>query len=67
MIGSSYNEFNPYDWDSGYNQAIKDFTKYIQEKKGYYADGLMCSMSESVVGESVCDDILKYLDELSKR
>jgi hypothetical protein len=67
MIGSSYDEFSPYDWDSGYKQAIKDITKHIQEKKEYYSHGEMCSMSESVVGECVCDDILKYLDELRKK
>lgn len=66
-ISSSYDE---YGWDTseiGYSQAIRDITKYVQGKKAYYADGTMCSMSESVIGECVCGDILKYLDELRKR
>ena len=45
---------------------IKDITKYVQNMKKYYADGTMCSISESVAGECVCDDILKYLKELEK-
>lgn len=69
-ISSSYDE---YGWSNiserreGYNQAIKDITEHIQKMKSHYADGIMCSMSESIIGETVCDDILKYLDELSKR
>ncbi len=51
----------------GYNQAIEDITAYIQKMKSHYADGTMCAMSESVIGECVCDDILKYLNELMKR
>ena len=66
MIGSSYNEFNPYDYDRGHTQAIKDITDHIQKMKSHYADGTMCSMSESVIGECVCDDILKYLEELKQ-
>lgn len=68
-ISSSYDEYgwsSCYDRRDGYNQAIKDITEHIQKMKSYYADGTMCSMSESVIGECVCDDILKYLDELSK-
>ena len=49
--------------NSGYNQAIKDITKYVQDEKKYYTDGTMCSMSESTIGENVCDDILKYLKD----
>ena len=66
-ISSSYDEYGWDTSDMGYNRAIKDITKYVQGKKEYYADGVMCSMSESVIGENVCDDILKYLDELHKR
>lgn len=69
-ISSSYDEYgwaDCYEREYGYNQAINDITKHIQEKKEYYADGVMCSMSESVIGECVCNDILKYLDELRKR
>lgn len=50
----------------GYNQAIKDITEHIQKMKSYYADGIMCSISESIIGETVCDDILKYLKEVEK-
>ena len=50
----------------GYNQAIKDITEHIQKMKSYYTDGIMCSMSESIIGENVCDDILKYLNEVEK-
>ena len=70
MNGSSYDDYpwsNYFEYISGYNHAIDDITKHIQEKKEYYADGVMCSSAEMVYGESVCDDILKYLDELSKR
>lgn len=66
-ISSSYDE---YGWDTsatGYRKAIDDITKHIQEEKEYYADGVMCSMAESTIGESICDDILEYLDELRKR
>lgn len=68
-ISSSYNE--P-EWAyiserrDGYNQAIEDITEHIQKMKSYYADGTMCSMSESVIGESVCDDILKYLKDIKR-
>lgn len=70
MFSSSFDE--P-EWSTisdrrdGYNQAIEDITEHIQRMKSHYADGTMCSMSESIIGENVCDDILKYLDELSKR
>lgn len=69
-ISSSYDE---YGWSTasdradGYNQAIKDITEHIQKKKSYYADGTMCSMSESVIGEKVCDDILEYLKDKKGR
>lgn len=69
FMSSSYDEYewsNYYEYESGYNHAINDITKHIQEKKEYYANGVMCSMSESVIGECVCDDILKYLDELKR-
>ena len=33
----------------------------FKKMKSYYADGTMCSMSESIIGDNVCDDILKYL------
>lgn len=50
----------------GYNQAIEDITEYIQKMKSYYVDGyfIMGSMSESIIGENVCDDILKYLKDM---
>ena len=66
-ISSSYDE---YGWDTsatGYRRAIDDITKHIQEKKEYYADGKMCSMSESIIGENVCDDILKYLKRCEEK
>lgn len=66
-ISSSYDEWGWDTSDMGYSQAIRDITKYVQGKKEYYADGAMCSISESVIGENVCDDILKYLDKLRKR
>ena len=50
----------------GYNQAIDDITKYIQEEKEYYAEGVMCSMAESTIGENVCDDILEYLKDMKR-
>lgn len=65
-ISSSYDEYGWDNSDSGYRQAIRDITKHIQEKKEYYANGEMCSMSESIVGESICDDILKYLKGCTK-
>ena len=66
MISSSYDEYgwsNIYERRDGYNQAIEDITEHIQKMKSYYADGTMCSMSESIIGENVCDDILKYLKD----
>lgn len=51
-------------WKDGYNQAIDDITKHVQEEKEYYSDGVMCSMAESTIGESICDDILEYLKEM---
>ena len=65
-ISSSYDE---YGWSTisdrrdGYNQAIEDITEHIQKMKSYYVDGTMCSMSESVIGKKVCDDILEYLKD----
>lgn len=53
-------------YGNGYKQAIKDITEHIQKMKSYYADGTMCSMSESIIGENVCDDTLKYLKELKE-
>jgi hypothetical protein len=66
-ISSSYDEYGWDNSDEGYRQAMRDITKYVQGMKEYYAEGTMCSMSESTIGESVCDDILEYLDELNKR
>ena len=51
----------------GYNQAIEDITEHIQKMKSHYANGTMCSMSESIIGENVCDDNLKYLKDKKKR
>lgn len=68
-ISSSYDE---YGWSNiserrdGYKQAIKDITEHIQKMKSHYADGTMCSMSESIIGGNICDDILKYLKEIEK-
>lgn len=62
-ISSSYDEYGWDTSDKGYNQAIEDITEYIQKMKSYYANGTMCSMSESIIGENVCDDILKYLKD----
>ena len=69
MISSSYDEpewSNPYEWEDGYNQAIKDITEHIQDMKSYYANGTMCSMSESTIGENVCDVVLEYLKNMRK-
>jgi antitoxin component HigA of HigAB toxin-antitoxin module len=63
-ISSSYDEPDWSTFDEGYRQAIDDITKYIQEEKEYYAEGVMCSMAESTIGENVCDDILEYLKEM---
>lgn len=68
-ISSSYDEpgwSTISDRRDGYNQAIEDITEHIQKMKSYYAKGIMCSMSESVIGENVCDDILKYLKDIKK-
>jgi len=65
-ISSSYDEYGWDTSDEGYNRAIKDITKYVQGKKEYYADGTMCSMSESIIGENICDDILKHLKGVEK-
>ena len=69
-ISSSYDEpgwSTISDRRDGYNQAIEDITEYIQKMRSHYADGIMCSMSESVIGEKVCDDILKYLKDKKSR
>lgn len=68
-ISSSYDEpgwSTVADQRDGYNQAIEDITEHIQEMKSYYAGGIMCSTSESIIGENVCDDILKYLKDIRK-
>lgn len=54
-------------YGNGYNQAIEDITEYIQKMKSYYTNGNMCSISESIIGENVCDDILKYLKEVVQK
>lgn len=41
--------------------------EYIKDMKEYYSDGSLCSLSESVVGERVCDDILKRFAEFKRR
>ena len=38
--------------------------KYIKDSKVYYSDGSLCSIGESIIGEQVCDDILKYIDKI---
>lgn len=38
--------------------------KYIEDSKVYYSDGNLCSIGESIIGERVCDDILKYIDKI---
>lgn len=38
--------------------------KYIENSKVYYSDGSLCSIGESINGERVCDDILKYIDKI---
>jgi len=38
--------------------------KYIEDSKVYYSDGSLCSIGESIIGERVCDDILKYIDKI---
>ena len=69
-ISSSYDEpgwSNIAEQRDGYNQAIKDITEHIQKMKSHYADGTICSMSESIIGENVCDDILNYLKEVVQK
>lgn len=68
-ISSSYDEpgwSTVADQRDGYNQAIEDITEHIQKMKSYYANGTMCSMSESIIGENVCDAILKELKDMKR-
>ena len=65
FISSSYNEFSSEDYNSGYNQAVKDITEYITQLKSYYERGAMCSLSESVQGKCTCDEILNHLEEMT--
>lgn len=51
-------------WKEGYYRALSDMFCYINKMKDGYSKGTMCSMSESIWGESICDDILKYIDKL---
>lgn len=65
MFSSSYDELG---WSSdrrdGYNQALEEVIAYVQSLKSYYARGVMCSMAESIQGETTCDDILKHLKDM---
>lgn len=38
----------------------------IANKKDYYGDGRMCSLSESVLGEKICSDILLMMKDIEK-
>ena len=42
--------------------TLEDLIKFIKEKKEYYSDGSMCSISESILGEQICEDILKRFE-----
>lgn len=63
-----------YAFDRGYKKGyenaktkyIEKFEKSIRTKKEYYSNGWMCSISESVQGEGICEDILKYLEKLKE-
>lgn len=51
-------------WKEGYYRALSDMLCYIHKMKDSYSKGTVCSISESICGESICDDILKRIDEL---
>ena len=51
------------DGEDRYNQAIKDVTEQILKMRTHYTDCTMCSISESIIGETVCDGVLRYLKE----
>lgn len=47
--------------------SFQKLIEYIKDIKKYYSDGSLCSLLESIVGERVCDDILKRFTELNRR
>ena len=54
--------------DEKYKNLLFKYTKLIEEIKGlkeYYNKGSMCSIS-GCWGESICDDILKFVEKLDK-
>ena len=66
FISSSYNEFSSEDYNFGYNQAVKDIMEYVTQLKSYYERGAMCTLSESVQGQSTCGEILAHLEQMTK-
>lgn len=72
QIGPSVNSQLAFDrgYKKGYENAktkyIEKFEKRIRTKKEYYSNGWMCSIAESVQGESICEDILKYIEKLKE-
>lgn len=49
-----------------YQELWKQLKKKLQGQIKYYSEGTMCSMDESILGESITKEILDYMVEKEK-
>ena len=52
--------------DGIYKQMWDELKKSITGTRGYYEDGSMCSMAESIQGEIACDEFLREMNQIEK-
>ena len=50
-----------------YKEMWEDLKRYIEFMKKYYENGSMCSMSESIYGQSISEDFLGHMKDLEER
>lgn len=49
-----------------YEKMWYDLKEYIKSEKEYYKKGVMCSLSESIVGKMVSEEFLKRMEKMEK-
>lgn len=49
-----------------YKVLWESFKEYLKSEKNFYEKGVMCSLSEAIVGEWVCENLLKTMNEMDE-
>ena len=47
-----------------YKTMWENFKEYLKSAVKFYHKGEMCSLSEAIVGEGVCKDLLKKMNRM---